>query len=130
MKSPEEQVKLTQFVAKIAKENEARVAWGTEALHAVVAVKGEEYTHNKKADDAGHVGPFGNFIYASCLYQAITKKSPVGHPLRKIKTTTWKVRFGDDISADSPVYETEIPEEDAQFIQKKVEEIQGKLSGS
>lgn len=127
-KSKKKQEALTELVAKLAKENNAPVAWGTEALLEVAELKGNEYVQNSRAGDAGHVGPFGNFTYANSLYYALTGKSPVGHPLRSITTTSWKVRFGDDIPADSPMYITEVPEEDARFIQETVEKVQKKLN--
>jgi len=116
-------------VAKLAKENDAPVAWGTEVLLEAIAAKGEDYVKNVKAGDAGHVGPFGNFTYAASLFYAITGKSPVGHPLRDITTTSWKVRFGDDIPADSPMYETIVPDEDARWIQETVARVHGELDG-
>lgn len=126
-KNKTQQKKLTDLVTLLAKENNARVAWGTETLLDVMELKGAEYVQNKKADDAGHVGPFGNYTYACALYAAVTGKSPVGHPLREITTTTWNVRFGDDIPNDGSVYNTVIPEDDALFIQQTAWKIYEQL---
>ncbi len=119
---------LTELVARLARENDARVAWGTETLLEVIATKGAEQVQNRKAGDAGHVGPLGNYAYACALYCAVTGKSPVGHPLRRITTTSWKVRFGDDIPDDGQVYETVISDADARFIQEAAWRIHQALS--
>lgn len=127
-KSKSEQQKLTDLVALLAEENDAPVAWGSETLLEVKAAKGDDYVANTKAGDAGHVGPFGNYTYACALYCALTGQSPVGHPLRKITTTGWNIEFGKDIPDDAHFYETELPEEDARFIQETAWRVHEELS--
>jgi len=119
---------LTELAARLARENGARVAWGTETLLEVAAAKGAGHVQNRQAGDAGHVGPLGNYAYACALYCAIAGESPVGHPLRRITTTSWKVRFGDDIPDDAHVYETVIADDDARFIQEAAWRIHQALS--
>jgi hypothetical protein len=127
-KNKSEQQKLTDLVTRLAEENDAPVAWGSETLLEVEAEKGHDYVANTKAGDAGHVGPFGNYTYACALYCALTGKSPVGHPLRKITTTGWNIEFGKDIPDDAHFYETDIPDEDARFIQETAWQVYQELS--
>lgn len=125
---PQEQQRLTDLVARMATQNHARVAWGSETLNAVAAVKGREYLKNMRSGDAGHVGPYGNFTYAAALYAALTGENPVNNPALEIYTTGWNVRFGDPIPDDDNVYATVVSEEDARFIRETAWRIYQELN--